>query len=107
MKTTRRMKPNLNLRKNPKLKPRMNLNLWMNPKLKPWKNLNLWLNPKLNLRKNLRQSLNLNLSPRKNLRQSLNPRQKLRLSQSLTPRLAGASFAGYGLCSGLRQGMCL
>ena len=54
MKTTRRMKPNLNLRKNPKLKPR--------------KNLNLWMNPKLNLRKNLRQSLN--------------PRQKLRLSQS-------------------------
>ena len=81
MKTTRRMKPNLNLRKNPKLKPRKNLNLWMNP----------------------------NLSPRKNLRQSLNPRQKLRLSQSqsLTPRLAGASFAGCGLCSGLRQGMCL
>ena len=85
MKTTRRMKPNLNLRKN--------LNLWMNPKLKPWKKLNLWMNLKLNLRKNLRQSLN--------------PRQKLRLSPSLTPRLAGASFAGCGLCSGLRQGMCL
>ena len=77
MKTTRRM--NLNLRKNPKLKPRKKLNPWMNP----------------------------NLSPRKNLRQSLNPRQKLRLSPSLTPRLAGASFAGCGLCSGLRQGMCL
>ena len=93
MKTTRRMKPNLNLRKNPKLKPRKSLNLWMNPKLKPWKKLNPWMKPKL--------------SPRKNLRQSLNPRQKLRLSQSLTPRLAGASFAGCGLCSGLRQGMCL
>ena len=93
MKTTRRMKPNLNLWKNPKLKPRKNLNPWMNPKLKPWKKLNPWMNP--------------NLSPRKNLRQSLNPRQKLRLSQSLTPRLAGASFAGCGLCSGLRQGMCL
>ena len=87
MKTTRRM--NLNLRMNPSPK----LNLWMNPKLKPWKKLNPWMNP--------------NLSPRKNLRQSLNPRQKLRLSQSLTPRLAGASFAGCGLCSGLRQGMCL
>ena len=85
MKTTRRMKPNLNLRKNPKLKPRKNLNLWMNPKLKPWKKLNPWMNPNLNLRKNLRQSQ----------------------SQSLTPRLAGASFAGCGLCSGLRQGMCL
>ena len=93
MKTTRRMKPNLNLRKNPKLKPWKNLNLWMNPKLKPWKKLNPWMNP--------------NLSPRKNLWQSLNPRQKLRLSPSLTPRLAGASFAGCGLCSGLRQGMCL
>ena len=83
MKTTRRMKPNLNL--------------WMNPKLKPRKNLNPWMNPKLNLRKNLRQRLN----PRQKLR------QKLRLSPSLTPRLAGASFAGCGLCSGLRQGMCL
>ena len=93
MKTTRRMKPNLNLRKNLKLKPRKNLNLWMDPKLKPRKKLNPWMNP--------------NLNPRKNLRQSLNPRQKLRLSQSLTPRLAGASFAGCGLCSGLRQGMCL
>ena len=91
MKTTRRM--NLNLRMNPKLKPRKSLNLRKNPKLKPWKKLNLRKNP--------------NLSPRKNLRQSLNPRQKLRLSQSLTPRLAGASFAGCGLCSGLRQGMCL
>lgn len=93
MKTTRRMKPNLNLRKNPNLKPRKNLNLWMNPKLKPWKKLNPWMNLKLNLRKNLRQSLN--------------PRQKLRLIPNLTPRLAGASFAGCGLCSGLRQGMCL
>lgn len=65
----------------------------LNPKLKPWKKLKPWMNPKLN--------------PRKNLRQSLNPRQKLRLSQSLNPRLAGASFAGCGLCSGLRQGMCL
>ena len=91
MRTTRRM--NLNLRKNPKLKPRKNLNLWMNPNLNPRKKLNPWMNP--------------NLSPRKNLRQSLNPRQKLRLPPSLKPRLAGASFAGCGLCSGLRQGMCL
>ena len=93
MRTTRRMNPNQNLRKSPKLKPRKDLNLWMNPNLNPWKKLNLWMNP--------------NLNPRKNLRHSLNPRQKLRLSQSLTPRLAGASFAGCGLCSGLRQGMCL
>ena len=87
MKTTRRMKPNL--------KPWKKLNLWMNLNLRmsPSPKLNLWMNP--------------NLNPRKNLRQSLNPRQKLRLSQSLTPRLAGASFAGCGLCSGLRQGMCL
>ena len=83
MKTTRRMKPNL--------KPWKKLNQWMNP------NLNQWMNP------NLKPWMN----PRKHLRQSLNPRQKLRLSQSLNPRLAGASFAGCGLCSGLRQGMCL
>ena len=93
MKTTRRMNLNLRMNPSPKLKPRKNLNLWMNPKLKPWKKLNPWMNP--------------NLSLRKNLRQSLNPRKKLRLSPSLTPRLAGASFAGCGLCSGLRQGMCL
>ena len=89
----------------------------MNPNLKPWKKLNLWMNPspKLNLRKSpnlkpwkkMNPRMNPKLSPRKNLKQSLNPRQKLRLSQSLTPRLAGASFAGCGLCSGLRQGMCL
>ena len=95
MKTTRRM--NLNL------KPWKKLNLWMNLNLNlrmsPSPKLNLWMNPKLNPRKNQ--------SPWKNLRQSLNPRQKLRLSQSLTLRLAGASFAGCGLCSGLRQGMCL
>ena len=85
MKTTRRMN----------LKPWKKLNLWMNPNLRmsPSPKLNLWMNP--------------NLNPRKNLRQSLNPRQKLRLSQSLNLRLAGASFAGCGLCSGLRQGMCL
>ena len=85
MKTTRKMNPNL--------KPWKKLNLWMNLNLRmsPSPKLNLWMNPKLNPRKN----------------QSLNPRQKLRLSQSLNPRLAGASFAGCGLCSGLRQGMCL
>ena len=81
----------------------------MNPNLKPWKKLNLWMNPNLNLRMSPSPKLNLwmnpNLNPRKN--QSLNPRQKLRLSQSPTPRLAGASFAGCGLYSGLRQGMCL
>ena len=84
---------------------RMNLNL------KPWKKLNLWMNPNLNLRMSPSPKLNLWMNPklslRKNLRQSLNPRQKLRLTPSLTPRLAGASFAGCGLCSGLRQGMCL
>ena len=93
MKTTRRMKPNL--------KPWKKLNLWMNLNLRmsPSPKLNLWMKPNLNLR------MNPKLNPRKNLRQSLNPRQKLR--QSLTLRLAGASFAGCGLCSGLRQGMCL
>ena len=65
------------------------------------------MKPNLNLRKNPNLWMNLKLNLRKNLRQSLNPRQKLRLSQSLNPRLAGASFAGCGLCSGLRQGMCL
>ena len=83
----------------------------MSPNLKPWKKLDLWMNPNLNLRMNpspkLNPWMNPKLNPRKHLRQSLNPRQKLRLSQSLTPRLAGASFAGCGLCSGLRQGMCL
>ncbi len=81
----------------------------MNPNLKPWKKLNLWMNPNLNLRMSPSPKLNLwmnpKLNPRKN--QSLNPKQKLRLPPSLTPRLAGASFAGCGLCSGLRQGMCL
>ena len=81
----------------------------MNPNLKPWKKLNLWMKPNLNLRMNpspkLNPWMNPKLNPRKNLRQSLNP--KLRLPPSLTPRLAGASFAGCGLCSGLRQGMCL
>ena len=83
----------------------------MNPNLKPWKKLNLWMNPNLNLRMSpspkLNPWMNPKLNTRKNLRQILNPRQKLRLSPSLNPRLAGASFAGCGLCSGLRQGMCL
>ena len=91
MKTTRRMKPNL--------KPWKKLHLWMNLNLRmsPSPKLNLWMNPKL------KPWMNPKLKPW----MSLNPRQKLRLPLSLTPRLAGASFAGCGLCSGLRQGMCL
>ena len=103
MKTTRRMKPNL--KPWMKLNLRKNLNLRMSPSPK----LNRWMKPNLNLRMNpspkLNPWMNPKLNPRKNLRQSLNP--KLRLPLSLTPRLAGASFAGCGLCSGLRQGMCL
>ncbi len=73
--------------------------------LKPWKKLNLWMN--LNLRMSPSPKLNLWMNPKLKPWMNLNPRQKLRLSQSLNLRLAGASFAGCGLCSGLRQGMCL
>ncbi len=97
MRTTRRMNPNLK----PWMNPSPKLTLWMNPKMKPSPKLNPRMNPKLNLRINPSSKLN----PRKNLKLSLN--LKLRLTPSLPPRLAGASFAGCGLCSGLRQGMCL
>lgn len=75
MKTTRGLKPKMNL------SPRKSLNPKMNP--------------------------SLNLNPKKNPRQSLNPKMNPRMSLKLNPRLAGASFAGFGLCSGLLQGMCL
>lgn len=79
MKTTRSLKPKMNLK--PRMNPRQSLTPSQNP----------------------RQSL----TPKKNPSLNLNPKLNPRMSLKLNPRLAGASFAGFGLCSGLLQGMCL